>query len=90
MYGLEEGEAYTPWLWPLPGGSVGERRIRRKDGYEKEAKKLAKTRYEAGMPRKNDGAFLFLQTMLAKMKPAGQPSQLGFIISAARDNEFRV
>jgi type I restriction enzyme M protein len=40
-----------------------------KDGYEKEAQKLKKTRYRAGMPRSNDGALLFLQTMLAKMKP---------------------
>jgi type I restriction enzyme M protein len=31
-----------------------------------------KTRYRAGMPRVNDGALLFLQTMLAKMKPAGK------------------
>ncbi len=45
-----------------------------KDGYETEARKLAKTRYQAGMPRVNDGALLFLQTMLAKMKPAGQGS----------------
>lgn len=41
-----------------------------KDGYEKEAKKLEKTRYQAGMPRVNDGALLFLQTMLSKMKTA--------------------
>jgi len=40
-----------------------------KDGYETEARKLLKTRYSAGMPRANDGALLFLQTMLAKMKP---------------------
>ena len=40
-----------------------------KDGYETEARKLEKTRYQAGMPRVNDGALLFLQTMLAKMKP---------------------
>lgn len=40
-----------------------------KDGYEDEARKLAATRYQAGMPRVNDGALLFLQTMLAKMKP---------------------
>ena len=40
-----------------------------KDGYEKEARKLKKTRYSAGMPRVNDGALLFLQTMLAKMQP---------------------
>lgn len=38
-----------------------------KDGYEKEARKLERTRYKAGMPRVNDGALLFLQTMLAKM-----------------------
>ncbi len=38
-----------------------------KDGYEKEVRKLAKTRYKAGQPRVNDGALLFLQTMLAKM-----------------------
>ena len=40
-----------------------------KDGYEKEARKLEKTRYRAGMPRVNDGALLFLETMLAKMIP---------------------
>jgi type I restriction enzyme M protein len=40
-----------------------------KDGYETEARKLRKTRYLAGMPRSNDGALLFLQTMLAKMQP---------------------
>ena len=43
-----------------------------KDGYETEARKLEKTRYQAGMPRVNDGALLFLQTMLAKMIPADQ------------------
>ncbi|MFH1039542.1 MAG: class I SAM-dependent DNA methyltransferase [PVC group bacterium] len=43
-----------------------------KDGYEAEARKLETTRYQAGMPRVNDGALLFLQTMLAKMKPAKQ------------------
>ncbi len=40
-----------------------------KDGYETEARKLETTRYRAGMPRVNDGALLFLQTMLAKMIP---------------------
>ncbi len=40
-----------------------------KDGYEKDARRLEKTRYKAGMPRVNDGALLFLQTMLAKMAP---------------------
>lgn len=43
-----------------------------KDGYETEARKLRETRYRAGMPRVNDGALLFLQTMLAKMKPTEQ------------------
>lgn len=38
-----------------------------KDGYEREARKLEQTRYKAGMPRVNDGALLFLETMLAKM-----------------------
>jgi type I restriction enzyme M protein len=40
-----------------------------KDGYEAEARKLETTRYRAGMPRVNDGALLFLQTMLGKMVP---------------------
>ncbi|MCX6538238.1 MAG: class I SAM-dependent DNA methyltransferase [Acidobacteria bacterium] len=54
-----------------------------KDGYEKEARKLEKTRYQAGMPRVNDGALLFLQTMLAKMQtpkkglPAEASAQAG-------------
>ncbi len=39
-----------------------------KDGYEREARKLESTRYRAGMPRVNDGALLFLQTMLGKMQ----------------------
>jgi type I restriction enzyme M protein len=43
-----------------------------KDGYEHEARKLTRTRYRAGMPRVNDGALLFLQTMLAKMKEPGK------------------
>jgi type I restriction enzyme M protein len=43
-----------------------------KDGYEKEARQYQSTRYVAGMPRTNDGALLFLQTMLAKMKPKEQ------------------
>jgi len=43
-----------------------------KDGYEKEARKYQTSRYQAGMPRTNDGALLFLQTMLAKMKPANR------------------
>jgi len=48
-----------------------------KDGYETEARKLETTRYQAGMPRVNDGALLFLQTMLAKMQPFGVPPSGG-------------
>ena len=44
-----------------------------KDGYEAEARKLEKTRYRAGMPRVNNGALLFLKTMLAKMIPVDSP-----------------
>jgi len=40
-----------------------------KDGYEAEARKLEKTRYQAGMPAIDHGELLFLQTMLAKMIP---------------------
>ena len=40
--------------------------------YKTEAEKLNTTRYKAGMPRSNDGALLFLQTMLDKMKPVEQ------------------
>ena len=55
-----------------------------KDGYEAEARKLLKTRYQAGMPRVNDGALLFLQTMLAKMKePEKGPSRIAIIFSGS-------
>ncbi len=40
--------------------------------YKTEAEKFNTTRYQAGTPRSNDGAFLFLQTMLAKTKPVDQ------------------
>ncbi len=40
-----------------------------KNGYETEARKLKATRYQAGMPRVDNGSLLFLQTMLAKMIP---------------------
>lgn len=39
-----------------------------KDGYQDQAEKLRKTRYSAGMLAMNDGALLFLQTILAKQK----------------------
>jgi len=40
-----------------------------KDGYETEVLKLKQTRYTAGLPARNEGSLLFLQTMLAKMIP---------------------
>jgi type I restriction enzyme M protein len=40
-----------------------------KDGYQDQAEKLKATRYKAGMPSIDDGSLLFLQTILAKMKP---------------------
>lgn len=43
-----------------------------KDGYEAEARKLQATRYQAGMPPIDDGALLFVQTMLAKMVPPAE------------------
>jgi type I restriction enzyme M protein len=39
-----------------------------KDGYSKEVEELSSTRYSAGVPRSNDGAYLFLQTIIDKMK----------------------
>ena len=55
-----------------------------KDGYETDAKKLQKTRYQAGMPRVNDGALLFLQTMLAKMKaPDKGASRIAIIFNGS-------
>ncbi|MCX7097652.1 MAG: class I SAM-dependent DNA methyltransferase [Methylococcales bacterium] len=40
--------------------------------YKSDADKFNSSRYQAGMPRSNDGALLFLQTMLTKMKPVDQ------------------
>ncbi len=55
-----------------------------KDGYETEARKLRTTRYRAGMPRVNDGALLFLQTMLAKMKePDKGESRMAIIFNGS-------
>jgi len=55
-----------------------------KDGYETEARKLEKTRYRAGMPRVTDGALLFLQTMLAKMKePDKGSSRIAIIFNGS-------
>ncbi len=52
MYGIEEGEAYTPWLWPVPeGGVIGQRNIGRRDGYDKVSGKGIYSRdvYRPGM-----------------------------------------
>ncbi len=55
-----------------------------KDGYETEARKLEKTRYQAGMPRTDNGALLFLQTMLAKMKePEKGASRIAIIFNGS-------
>ncbi len=55
-----------------------------KDGYEKEARKLEQTRYKAGMPRVNDGALLFLETMLAKMAlPEAGGSRIAIIFNGS-------
>ena len=55
-----------------------------KDGYEKEARKLIQSRYQAGLPRINDGALLFLQTMLAKMQaPAKGGSRIAIIFNGS-------
>ncbi|HJT22642.1 MAG TPA: class I SAM-dependent DNA methyltransferase [Nitrospira sp.] len=55
-----------------------------KDGYETEARKLQSTRYRAGMPRVNDGALLFLQTMLTKMKePEKGGSRIAIIFNGS-------
>ena len=55
-----------------------------KDGYETEARKLLKTRYRAGLPRVNDGALLFLQTMLAKMvEPADGGSRIAIVFNGS-------
>jgi len=43
-----------------------------KDGYQEEAEHYRSTRDSAGMPRVNDGASLFLQTMFAKVKTPEQ------------------
>lgn len=55
-----------------------------KDGYQTEAERLKKTRYAAGMPSVDDGALLFLQTMLAKMKqPNDGNSKIAIIFNGS-------
>jgi type I restriction enzyme M protein len=54
------------------------------DGYEKEVRKLETTRYRAGIPRSNNGAMLFLQTMLAKMiAPEDGGSRIAIIFNGS-------
>jgi hypothetical protein len=48
-------------------------------------RKLETTRYKAGIPRVNDGALLFLETMLSKMKePEKGGSRIGSSLMAHR------
>src|SRR5882724_6464613 len=55
-----------------------------KDGYEKEARKLEKTRYQAGIPAVDHGELLFLQTMLAKMiSPTEGGSRIAIIFNGS-------
>lgn len=55
-----------------------------KDGYETEARKMEKNRYQAGMPAIDHGELLFLQTMLAKMKePAKGESKIAIIFNGS-------
>ncbi len=55
-----------------------------KDGYEDAAKRLRTTRYRAGMPRINDGALLFLQTMLAKQRaPENGGSRIAIVFNGS-------
>jgi type I restriction enzyme M protein len=55
-----------------------------KDGSSNEARKLKGSRYRAGMPRVDDGALLFLQTMIAKMKaPEKGASRIAIIFNGS-------
>jgi len=55
-----------------------------KDGYDAEVRKLETTRYKAGIPRVTDGALLFLETMLAKMKePEKGGSRIAIIFNGS-------
>lgn len=55
-----------------------------KDAYGDEARRLAGTRYKAGMPRVDDGSLLFLQTMVAKMKqPKDGGSRIAVIFNGS-------
>ena len=55
-----------------------------KDGYADKVAKLSSTRYSAGVPRSNDGAYLFLQTMIEKMKaPSSGGSKIAIVFNGS-------
>ncbi len=55
-----------------------------KDGYADKVAKLSSTRYSAGVPRSNDGAYLFLQTMIEKMKaPSAGGSKIAIVFNGS-------
>ena len=55
-----------------------------KDGYADKVAKLSSTRYSAGVPRSNDGAYLFLQTMIEKMKtPKNGGSKIAIVFNGS-------
>src|SRR3989475_2396385 len=55
-----------------------------KNGYEAQASQLAKNRYQAGMPDRDHGAMLFLQTGLEKMKePEKGASRIAIIFNGS-------
>ncbi len=55
-----------------------------KDGYADKVAKFSAARYSAGVPRSNDGAYLFLQTMIDKMKaPADGESKIAIVFNGS-------
>jgi len=55
-----------------------------KDGYADKVSKLSAMRYSVGLPRSNDGAYLFLQTMIEKMKaPKDGESKIAIVFNGS-------
>ena len=50
---------------------------------EKEAELGFQGRFGAGLPRISDGQLLFLQTMLAKMKPSNGGSRIAIVMNGS-------
>jgi type I restriction enzyme M protein len=77
-----KGETFDYTLSNLPFG-VDWKKV--EDEIRKEAKNLgAAGRFGAGLPRINDGSLLFLQHMVAKMKPVEHGgSRLGIVFNAS-------